>query len=160
MTGNARNFEIARATTETDLALCFAIRETVFVGEQGVAAALERDGDDAVAIHLLARAGGVPLGTARALIKPDGVTAKIGRVAVLKPTRGTGLGKALMRSFLSEPALAHVTQFVLHAQVQAVAFYERLGYVQHGGVFDEAGIPHVSMILTMDRRMPMVPVQS
>jgi len=34
---------------------------------------------------------------------------------------------------------------VLNAQVQAVVFYERHGYVVEGAPYDDAGIPHIAM---------------
>jgi predicted GNAT family N-acyltransferase len=34
---------------------------------------------------------------------------------------------------------------VLHAQVAVAGFYRRLGYVEEGDLFDEAGIPHIAM---------------
>jgi predicted GNAT family N-acyltransferase len=52
-----------------------------------------------------------------------------------------------MHGFLEEPALNGVTQFELHAQIQAMSFYERLGYAVCSEQFSEAGIPHVAMKL-------------
>jgi predicted GNAT family N-acyltransferase len=34
--------------------------------------------------------------------------------------------------------------------VQAVPFYEKLGFASEGGVFDEAGIPHMRMSLVLE----------
>jgi len=39
----------------------------------------------------------------------------------------------------------HVTLIKLHAQVHAVSFYAKLGFVAHGEIFSEAGIDHVNM---------------
>ena len=36
-------------------------------------------------------------------------------------------------------------EIVLHAQVAVAGFYRRLGYVEEGDLFEEAGIPHVAM---------------
>src|SRR5512135_2008065 len=70
----------------------FPIRWTVFVEEQNVPPDIEADEWDARSLHALARGpDGRPLGTARLL--PDG---HIGRVAVLREARGTGVGVALM----------------------------------------------------------------
>lgn len=93
------------------------------------------------------------VGGARLLRRPNGV-AQIGRVAVLPAWRGSGLGVRLMR-LLEELALARgYRESMLHAQVQAQAFYERLGYVAdpHAGAFDEDGIPHIRMtkVLSLD----------
>ena len=84
-----------------DIDACLAIRREVFIDEQGVPEAEEIDDLDAGAIHLLARDDqGRPMGTARLLVL-DG-TGKIGRVAVRKPARGTGLGAALIRASMDE----------------------------------------------------------
>jgi prephenate dehydrogenase len=38
----------------------------------------------------------------------------------------------------------------LHAQLQALPFYEKLGFRSEGGVFDEAGLPHVRMRFALE----------
>jgi predicted GNAT family N-acyltransferase len=143
----ARNILIGPAASEYELGACYAIRQAVFVVEQGVDAGLERDSYDTTAIHLLARLDGEPVGTARALVQSGKTIAKIGRVAVLPKARGAGIGARLMQGFLKEPAMNGVTQFELHAQIQAKQFYERLGYSVSSEPFSEAGIPHVAMKL-------------
>ncbi|WP_295046868.1 GNAT family N-acetyltransferase [uncultured Paracoccus sp.] len=128
----------------TDLAACHALRRAVFIDEQGVSEAEEMDDQDAGAIHLLARLDGLPVGTARIVLK--GPTGKIGRVCVLPQARGTGLGAALIRAALdvlcARPGLR---QAELGAQTHAIGFYEKLGFVAHGPVYDDAGIPHRDM---------------
>ncbi|MEM8691404.1 MAG: GNAT family N-acetyltransferase [Pseudomonadota bacterium] len=127
-----------------DIAACRALRRTVFVLEQGVSEADEIDDLDVVAIHVLARAAHRPVGTARIVLKND--TAKIGRVCVLKDHRGTGLGIALMQRTLSVAAQQPgIRRAVLGAQNHALAFYERLGFLAFGEVYEDAGIPHRDM---------------
>lgn len=132
-----------------DPAECMAIRYEVFVGEQNVPLDLERDELDATAIHLLARDGDRPVGAARIVIKGD--TGKIGRVCVLKRARGTGLGAALIREALTilrdTPG---VSRAALGAQIDALGFYEKLGFTAYGDVFDDAGIDHRMMELRFD----------
>ncbi len=71
--------------------------------------------------------------------------AKIERVAVLDTYRGTGIGALIMRE-LQELAMAGGYKVLeLHAQVQVVGFYEKLGYISVGERFQEAGIWHQSM---------------
>jgi len=127
-----------------DLAACHALRRTVFVEEQGVAETDEMDDLDDQAIHLLAWHEERPVGTARLILK--GEVGKIGRVCVLPRARGTGLGAALIRASL-EVLRAHpdVTQARLGAQTHALGFYEKLGFVAEGPVYDDAGIPHRDM---------------
>lgn len=135
--------------TETrDIATCRALRRVVFIEEQDVSEADEIDDLDEVAIHLLATDGGKPVGTARLLV--DGPTGKIGRVCVLKESRGTGLGAALIRAGIETfRTRAGIETVKLGAQVHALGFYERLGFEAKGPIYDDAGIPHRDMVLTL-----------
>ena len=116
----------------------------MFMEEQGVSLADEIDGRDEEALHVLATMDGEPLGCARILIADD--VAAIGRVCVLKDARGTGLGAAIIMACLEiarqQPSL---TRAKLGAQTHAMAFYEKLGFVAFGPVYDDAGIPHRDM---------------
>lgn len=59
--------------------------------------------------------------------------------------RGKGIGSKLIK-YAAEAALrAGAEDIVLDAQVAARDFYKRLGYVEEGDVFDDAGAPHVMM---------------
>lgn len=129
-----------------DLAACLRLRRTVFIEEQGVSEAEEVDGLDADCVHLLASDDGVPVGTARILLKGD--LAKIGRVCVLPSHRGTGLGAALIRRALEEMQ-GNATTAKLGAQVHALGFYEALGFTAIGPVYDDAGIPHRDMVRSL-----------
>ncbi|MES2844275.1 MAG: GNAT family N-acetyltransferase [Pseudomonadota bacterium] len=132
----------------TAIATCRHLRRVVFIEEQGVAESDEVDDLDDQAIHLLATVDGVPVGSARLLTYGD--VGKVGRVCVLASQRGTGLGAALMRAavdvFRAMPGMKKVK---LGAQVHALGFYERLGFVALGDVFDDAGIPHREMVLEL-----------
>lgn len=130
-----------------DLAACHALRRAVFIDEQQVSEAEEMDDLDDAAIHLLARDGGRPLGTARLILSGD--QAKIGRVAVLADARGTGLGLAVMRAALDVARARGAVRAKLSSQVHAIAFYEKLGFAAHGPVYDDAGIPHRDMTLNL-----------
>jgi predicted GNAT family N-acyltransferase len=121
---------------------CFVIRLRVFVGEQNVPPHEERDAFEETAKHFLALWNCEAAGTARAVVKAPGLI-KIGRVAVLAPFRKFGIGAALMREAQAEFRGA---SFMLDAQLQAIPFYEKLGYVARGPLFYEAGIPHREMV--------------
>jgi ElaA protein len=133
-----------RIETTRDIATCQRLRRIVFIDEQGVSEADEVDGLDADAIHLLARDGDRPVGTARLLKK--GAVGKIGRVCVLPEARGTGLGAALIRAALDAlRQMPGVTEAYLGSQSHATGFYEKLGFVVEGEEFLDAGIPHRHM---------------
>ena len=129
------------AAGEARFASCMAIRLEVFVAEQNVPLAEEHDGQDFTARHFLAELDGMPVGTARVLMKADG--AKITRVAVRRAARGKGIGEALMRRIEASVA---TPQFTLDAQLTALKFYEQLGYFPVSENFMEAGIPHRHMV--------------
>jgi methyltransferase (TIGR00027 family) len=131
-----------RAARAEELARCHAVRREVFVAEQGVPVEEEMDAHDAVSAHFLAMQADDIVGTARLRLLADG-TLKAERVAVLRPFRRRGVGRALMRA-LEEAARAR-GELVLNAQTAVVSFYERLGYRCEGPEFVEAGIPHRAM---------------
>lgn len=117
------------------------VRESVFVVEQNVPEELDFDGLDGRCRHVLAfNDADEPIGTGR--IMADG---HIGRVVVLREWRGQGVGVAIMRALID--LAAGDTSLYLHSQDHAVGFYERLGFIQEGLLFMDAGIPHRKMIM-------------
>ncbi|ATZ27167.1 GNAT family N-acetyltransferase [Streptomyces lavendulae] len=141
------------ASSEADLAACYAVRTDVFVVEQSVPESIEYDTYDAVAVHVLAVGpDGEALGTGRLLHGPEALAktgspevGSLGRLAVRKSARGLGVGVALVRAIEAEAAGLGLTAVDLGAQTHALGFYERLGYVAYGPEFQDAGIPHRSM---------------
>jgi predicted GNAT family N-acyltransferase len=121
----------------------YAVRHQVFVGEQAVPPALERDEFDDVAIHLAALRGDDVVGTLRIVV--SGSSAKIGRMAVLAAAREGGVGTRLMERAHEVARTMNVKAITLHAQLTAKEFYAKLGYCEEGDIFEEAGIAHVSM---------------
>ncbi|MFD2424629.1 GNAT family N-acetyltransferase [Ralstonia solanacearum] len=118
-----------------------AIRYDVFVVEQNVPVELEWDAYDAQSWHALARdAAGRAVATGRLL--PDG---HIGRMAVRKEARGTGIGARVLQALIDKAQALGYTQLILNAQTHAIPFYARAGFTPEGGEFDEAGIPHRTM---------------
>ncbi len=131
-----------------DPAPCLDLRRRVFIEEQGVAEAEEVDGLDGGCRHLLARVGGQPVGAARLRLLGD--VAKIQRVCVLPAHRGTGLGAAMIRELIAAARnTPGVRQVRLGSQTHAIGFYERLGFTAEGSVYDDAGIPHRDMVMTL-----------
>jgi predicted GNAT family N-acyltransferase len=133
-----------------DLEAAFALRHQVFVHEQQVPAELERDEQDATAAHAGAfDAAGVLLATGR-LVALDARVGKVGRMAVAAARRGEGLGAAVLAVLERVAVERGLREIVLHAQVSARGFYDRLGYAAEGDEFEEAGLAHV----TMRKRLP------
>ena len=128
-----------------------ALRERVFVDEQGVPYDREVDGKDPEATHFLVREGEEPVATAR-VREVDGHAGalKVERVAVARDRRGEGYGDAVMDAVESYAADEEYDRLVLSAQVPVVGFYQRRGYtLQDDEPFDDAGIPHRRMAKTV-----------
>ncbi len=119
------------------------IRFRVFVDEQSVPPEIELDEYDAVATHVLALLDGVAIATGRAIVEGD--SARIGRMAVDRQHRRSGVGGLVLRFLEDEAREQGATEFVLHAQEYVKAFYAWHGYEEHGDTFMEAGILHVEM---------------
>ena len=121
------------------------IRQTVFAQEQGIAADLGLDAADATAVHALAcNRLGVPLASGRLLAAGPGL-AQIGRLATLATVRGAGLGTAVLGALMEAARARGDHEILLQAQASAVDFYLRRGFVRHGAVFEQSGVPHQEM---------------
>lgn len=158
---SAAGFRVVEADYARDLPQLRHVRETVFVREQQVPIELEWDASDPVCVHALAvDDDGAPIGTGRlvpdveesgiaSVTTPDWQRCRIGRMAVLAPWRGRGIGAALLDHLTAAARARGCRRIELHAQVAAIAFYERHGYVPYGNAFDEAGIAHRHMRLDL-----------
>ena len=136
---------------QADRAAAYQVRFDVFVTEQLVPADLELDDLDETADHFVAFDDGRAVGAGRLVLEPPGfagadpelgTVAHLGRLAVRPETRGTALGVALVAEIERRAAARGLRVVALSAQTHALGFYERLGYVAHGPVFDDAGLPH------------------
>jgi len=141
-------FLVTIASTDEDLEACLALRRAVFVDEQHVPIELELEGDEDRYTHFLLRdVDGSALATARLKLLDD--AGKAQRVAVARAGRGRGAGAAVMHALEDEARRQGRRRIVLSAQVSAIPFYERLGYVVDGPIYDDAGIPHKDMWLVL-----------
>jgi predicted GNAT family N-acyltransferase len=131
-------------TDATLIGRAAALRHEVFVVGQGVDPALEADGRDAEAVHVVVQRAGRVIGTGR-LLEVDG-EARLGRIAVDAAHRGEGLGAVVVAELEAAAAGAGLPRLRLHAQTPVVGFYERLGWTIVGAPDVEAGIEHRWMV--------------
>ena len=125
-----------------------AVREAVFVQEQGIAREDEWDEADHTAVHaLVTNRLGMPVATGRLLVEgaPGSGTARIGRMAVDRTLRSSGVGRQVVQALEQAARARGDTRVVLGAQRSAEGFYRRLGYAPYGEPFDEVGIQHIAM---------------
>ena len=136
-----RNFTVREAQWHTDSEALRAIRHEVFVVEQSVPMELEFDADDDQYHHVIAiDTDGTPIGTGR--LSHDG---KIGRMAVLKNARRNGVGSAILDQLIVIATANDIHDLTLSAQLHALPFYRRQGFVELGEIYREAGIVHQKM---------------
>lgn len=138
--------------TVDELYAILRLRSEVFVVEQS-SVYLDIDGADKVAIHVwMEDEEGIE---AYARVLPAGTTfdtPAVGRIIARK--RGMGLGTEIMNLAmgLAEERFG-AGAIKIEAQVQAVPFYERFGFEQASGIFDDGGIDHIVMIRRRNRRV-------
>src|SRR6187397_76637 len=122
--------------------LAFEIRRKVFVIEQEVEEREEYDEFEPTSIHYLVFVNDTPVGTARWRITENGI--KLERFAVLKEYRNAKAGGAVLRKIL-EDVKPLGKKIYLNAQVPAMKFYEREGFISEGEMFLECNIQHFKM---------------
>ena len=128
----------------------YLIRQKVFIQEQGIPEDMELDEHDSSAKHALAYQDDLCVGTGR-LVRLDSHYAQIGRMAVLSAFRNQGIGKAILSCLIALAKAEGVSILMLHSQVSAIPFYAKLGFIAQGPIYDEAGIPHRNMMLSLTK---------
>lgn len=120
------------------------IREEVFVQEQGFRD--EFDEYDETSPSLVLFLDGYPIATGRLrALNPERY--KIERVAVRKAFRGKKVGTYCVKFLCTKIKTMGGRVACLHAQVDKMPFYERLGFavVGDGEILYEEGVPHIEM---------------
>ncbi len=118
------------------------IRKKVFVEEQGFVD--EFDHIDNIATHIIVY-DNKPIATCRIFTNASGEYL-IGRFAVIKEYRGSGIGSAMLRK-AEEVIMNRAGSIIrIHSQTRARHFYEKAGYNPDGKEDDEEGVPHVWLV--------------
>jgi predicted GNAT family N-acyltransferase len=121
-----------------------SVRTPVFIDEQFVTPEFEWDEIDADAVHLLATFENQPIACLRIIHYK-----KIGRMAVIKPWRGNGLGAALLLEAINICKRRGSKSIHLSAQTHAINFYQKAGFMQTSDEYTDVDIPHVDMQLDL-----------
>ena len=120
------------------------IRETVFLDEQGFEK--EYDENDDIAKHVVIYENGEAIATCRLYWDNQVNCHHVGRIAVLKPHRGKGLGLLIVTE--AERVIKEMggNEVFISGQVQVVDFYvKKLGYTRYGEPYLEENKPHVAL---------------
>ena len=124
----------------------YDIRYTVFCEEQGYTREQEWDDTDKAAHHVLMREDGVPVGTGRLFWQGDD-TIILGRIAVLKPARGRGVGARLVQVMIEKAAELGAARVRLDSQCRVIPFYEKQGFTVCGEEHLDGHVLHRAMAL-------------
>ena len=122
---------------------CFNIRKEVFVKEQKCDPKDEYENEEE-STHFLLLDNNEPVATSRYRKTQFGI--KMERFAVLGSKRKKGYGLKILNFMIKDLSENKDVKY-LHAQVQVVGFYEKVGFKKIGEKFDEVGIMHYKMIL-------------
>jgi predicted GNAT family N-acyltransferase len=71
---------------------------------------------------------------------------KLERFAVLDSKRGNGYGHIVLKAILEDLSNFNGNIY-MHAQEDVIPFYEKMGFVKEGDLFEEANITHYKMSL-------------
>ncbi len=130
--------------TTAELYEILKVRSQVFMLEQEIHC-LDMDGVDLDSRHYFLEEGGNIYAYLRAYYIDDS-TVKIGRVLTIK--RGIGLGADIMRRAITDIRENMPCKKIhIDAQMHALGFYEKLGFVPVSGEFLEEGVVHIAVQL-------------
>jgi len=140
------DIEIKFVDSEEDYQKCLAIRRKVFIEGMNVSEQHEIDAYEKKSHHFLALYDDIPASTGRYRLKKG--FAKFERIATLSEFRGKGIASQLMQVMQADAQKRYPDYLpAMHAQVTAVPFYLKLGWVIIGDIFIEADIEHQVMVL-------------
>ncbi|WP_025022422.1 GNAT family N-acetyltransferase [Ligilactobacillus hayakitensis] len=126
---------------------CLVIREDVFVREQNVPIDLEIEGEEGP-MYYCGYINEKAVSCARVTVEENGAW-HIQRVATIEAFRKQGFSSQIIKAIIEDAKKAQVTEINLGAQDQAQEFYVKLGFKVVGEGFEDAGIAHHKMVMTL-----------
>jgi len=142
------------AVSDEELDAHFALRLSVFVDEQGLFAADDRDERDELpaTLHALGFVDGEPSGAVRLYpLDAGGREWKGDRLAVLAEHRANHLGAELVRFAVRSAGLLGGGTMIAHVQLPNVRFFERLGWHVEAEPAPFHGVIHQLMSIGLSR---------
>lgn len=139
--------KIKQASTQYEFFSLMKIRAMVFMHEQNVDPLIEIDDEDKNCMHFILEDHNNILATCRVISHAN--MWHLGRIAVLKEYRKQHYGSKLITHIIHLAKTNGIKKITISAQVQALLFYESLGFIAYGDLFMEAGIEHKEMELIL-----------
>jgi len=119
------------------------IRQEVFVIGQNCPEEIEWEFEEE-STHFLVFDNKEAVATARHRETDNGY--KLERFAVLESERGNGYGHIVLKAILEDLSNFNGNIY-MHAQLDVIPFYEKMGFKKEGDLFEEANITHYKMSL-------------
>ncbi len=119
------------------------VREEVFIYEQGFS--YDYDEMDNVSVHIVGFEGDEPIAACRVFESENKGVFILGRLAVKKACRNRGFGGEMVDAAKEYAKSVGGRHLILHSQLQAKGFYEKLGFREYGEIEYEEDCPHIWM---------------
>lgn len=120
------------------------IRKLVFMEEQGFVNEFD-DKDNAAKHIVLYNDENRAVSTCRYFLDEENRVCIVGRIAVLKEFRHKHYGRLVLCEAERQAKMAGIDKIRLAAQMQAVGFYQKQGFMIDGKEFMEEHCPHIWM---------------
>lgn len=104
-----------------------AIRNEVFVQEQGIPLHLDLDGLDSISYHSLVYIDDIAIGVARLALVENNKSV-MARVAIRKEYRGKGIATKLIESIITKAQQLSINSIEIHAHEYLKEYYEGFGF--------------------------------
>lgn len=132
------------------------LRRAVLMDEMKISAALDGDANDSAAGHVVATNRlGQALATGRLTSAGQGAW-QIGRIAVTRTMRGTGLGHSVVEKLMKMARERGASTVVVSSLLAGRGFYERLGFRATSAPYLDGAVDHIDMACSVGAALPPV----
>jgi ribosomal protein S18 acetylase RimI-like enzyme len=140
------NIDIRPVRNKKELEEMFYQRWLVLRSPLGMDRGSEKDSHEDNAFHIIATCDRTIIASARLRqLSPE--LGSISYVAVLPEFQNRGIGTKLIENLIAQAGENNLKAVRLMSRINAVKFYQKLGFSEQGNLFDFLGIPHVFMQL-------------
>ncbi len=146
--------EVRVARTPDEVAGHYAVREEVFVREQRLFEATDRDRWDETALHVVAVAGGSVVGAVRLYPLDEAGLWQGDRLSVSAEARKLRGGGPLVRFAVRTAGALGGHLMIARIQEPIVPLFRFLGWERVGGLVDYRGVPHQRMTIALSGAEP------
>ncbi len=138
--------EIREVNNQQELEKMFHQRWLVLRSPLGMEKGSERDNHEDTAVHLIALCDRQIIASARLRESSPGV-GNISYVAVLPEFQKQGIGTKLIKNLIVKAQQKKLKYVILMSRINAIKFYQKLGFSEQDNPFEFLEIPHILMQL-------------